>query len=194
MWHLIFLFLGIMNLFPLIYPFLIKIDVRFNILKLKGVFILTIFNKFKLEFKVRIKHGYVYINHKRKTRREKLTTNNKFLSFMLRFANQLYFREQYLSLGLVSNFGYNLDSCVTAVASGCVDIVAKGIFAKLKNNKKCSHIFVCVEPKYNEDIFNIRLTNEIRISIFDIVYAWIYTLIYGWRENEKSGKRKIKQK
>ena len=163
MWNLIFLFFNIINLFPLIYPFLIKFEIKFNILKLKGAFIITLFNKFKIEFKVRIKHGYIYINHKKKIRKEKLTTKNTKIIFMLTFINQLFFREQILSLDIASNFGYNLDSCVTAVTCGYIDIIAKGMLAKLKNNKKSAHIFVSVEPKYNEDIFNIRISNQVRI-------------------------------
>ena len=72
MWNLIFLFINIINLFSLIYPFLVKIDVKFNIIRLKGAVIITLFNKIKLEYKVRIKHGYVYINHKAKSAKKKL--------------------------------------------------------------------------------------------------------------------------
>ena len=58
MWYLIFLFSTIMNILTIIYPFLISFDVRFNILRLKGSVTIKIFNKIKLEFKIRIKNGY----------------------------------------------------------------------------------------------------------------------------------------
>ncbi len=193
MWNLIFLFLSIINLFPLIYPFLIKFDVKFNILKLKGSIVIKIFNKIKIEFKVRIKHGYIYINHKAKERKEKISNKNKKLMFVLSLINQLYFREQFLTFDFISNFGYNLDARITAVACGYIDVVIKSVLTKLKNNKKSSHIFVSVEPQYNKDIFNLRVTNTIRVSIFDIVYSLIYTKYIVWREYEKNGKRKIKQ-
>ncbi|HIU06321.1 MAG TPA: DUF2953 domain-containing protein [Candidatus Onthoplasma faecigallinarum] len=92
-----------------------------------------------------------------------------------------------------SNFGCINDACVTAVVCGYIDVLGKSLLSKLKNNKKSSHIFIDVEPKYNEDIFNIRLYNTIRMSVFDILYAVIYSLIYVWRYYEKNGKNKSKQ-
>lgn len=191
MMYLFFLLLVIIIL--LIYPFLIKIDIRFNILRLKGVVILTLFNKFKFEFRIRIKNGYIYINHKNKLRKEKITTTNFNVIFATKLITQLYFREQFLEIGMHSNFGYVLDSRVTAVGCGYIDVIAKCILSKIKNNKKSSHIFVEVEPKYNQDVLNIRLQNQIRISIGDFLYAIFYTIIYSWRDYEKSRKCDIKE-
>ena len=176
-----------------IYPFLINIDVRFNILRLKGTIYITIFNKIKFEFNIRIKNGYVYINHKNKLRKEKISNKNISVIFIFKLLNQMYFREQFLDFIVRSNFGCINDACVTAVVCGYIDVLGKSLLSKLKNNKKSSHIFIDVEPKYNEDIFNIRLYNTIRMSVFDILYAVIYSLIYVWRYYEKNGKNKSKQ-
>lgn len=193
MWYLIFSFLTILNIMTFIYPFLINIDVRFNILRLKGTIYITIFNKIKFEFNIRIKNGYVYINHKNKLRKEKISNKNISIIFIFKLLNQMYFREQFLDFIVRSNFGCINDACVTAVVCGYIDVLGKSLLSKLKNNKKSSHIFIDVEPKYNEDIFNIRLYNTIRMSVFDILYAVIYSLIYVWRYYEKNGKNKSKQ-
>ncbi|MBQ8615618.1 MAG: hypothetical protein IJ415_03530 [Clostridia bacterium] len=68
-----------------------------------------------------------------------------------------------------------LDSMVTATTCGYIDVLSKCVLAKVKNNKKSAHIFVDVNPKYNEDIFNIRLIYEMRMSVVDILYTLIYT-------------------
>ena len=183
MWHLIFLFLSLMNIWQFAYPFLVKFDVRFNILKLKGIIKLTLFNKFSFELKIRIKHGYIYINHKNRERKEKISNKNINIMFILKLLNNLYFREQMLSLNVISNFGYCNDSCVTATGVGFIDVLFKCLLAKIKNNKKSAHILVSVEPKYNEDICNLRVVNVVRISVFDIIFTLIYTKILMWREN-----------
>lgn len=193
MWNLIFLFTLIMVILILLYPFLVKLDIRFNILRLKGAFTITLFGKIKIEYKLRIKNGYIYINHKNKIRKEKITNNNFNVIFFMNLIGQIYFREQFISLDMKSNFGYVNDSCVTAVGCGYIDVIAKCILGKIKNNKKSSHIFVNNEPRYNEDIFNVRLINVVRISIADIVYALIYSLFYSWRKYEKRGKLKLKK-
>ncbi len=191
MWRLIFLCVLIFIILMCAYPFLIKLDIRFNILRLKGIIIITLFNKFKIEFRIRIKNGYVYINHKNKLRKEKITTSNFNVVFVTKLVKQIYFREQMIELNMRSNFGFVLDSRITAVGCGYIDVISKCILSKIKNNKKSSHIFVSVEPKYNQDVLNIRLVNIIRMSVIDIVYALFYTLIYSWREYEKSRKSRV---
>lgn len=193
MWYLIFLFSTIMNILSFIYPFLVKLDLSINILRLKGKIKITIFNKIKLEFKFRVKNNYVYIYFKKKEFKEKISASNKNVIFIFTLINQLYFRQQYLDLGLTSNFGYINNSCITAVSSGYIDVLTKCVFAKIKNNKKSAHIFVNIEPKYNEDVFNVRITNTFRISVLDIFYVLFYTRIYSWRSYEKNRKRKFKQ-
>ena len=178
--RVIFFFLNFTFLMQIIYPFLIKFDIRFNILKLKGSATIKLFNKLKFEIKFRIKHGYVYINHKNKSRKEKISDKNINIVFFLNLINQLYFREQMLDLKIVSNFGYVNNSCVTAVGCGYIEVFAKSFLSKLKNNKKSAHIFVEASPKYNQDILNIRIENTNRISVFDIIYAFIVARVRVW--------------
>lgn len=194
MWRLIFLFSTILNILTIIYPFLIKLDIRLNVLKLKGNINILIFNKIKFNFKFRVKNGYIYLYFKKKEKKLKISRKNINFVFLINFLKHVNFRQQLLNFNFKSNFGYNLDSCVTATTCGAIDVFMKSILSKVKNNKKSAHIFVDVEPKYNQDIFNVRIIGEIRISIFDIIYAFIFTLIYTWRDYEKNGKRNIKQK
>ncbi len=193
MWYLFFLFVLMIILWIILFPFLIKFDIRFNILRLKGSFTIKILNKFVLDYKIRIKHGYVYINHKNKERKEKISDKNINVIFILNLIKQLYFREQFVGIEIYSNFGYMYNAMITAVVSGGVEALTKSILGKIKNNKKSTHILIDIEPKYNEDILNIRIINEVRLSVFDIIYAFILTKFYVWRDYEKSGKFRVKQ-
>ena len=194
MWYLFLMFAIFLLLFLIIFPFLIEFDIRFNILRLKGSLNIKILNKYVIDFKIRIKHGYVYINHKNKERKEKISDKNVNVMFILNFIKQLYFREQFLNLEIHSNFGYMYDAMLTAVISGTIDVITKSMIGKIKNNKKSTHILIDVKPKYNEDILNIRVLNSVRIAIFDILYALILTKFYVWREYEKSGKSGLEQR
>ena len=183
--ELIFSFLTILNILQFIYPFLVEFDIKLNILKLKGIFTIKLFNKLKLSVKFRIKNGYIYVYFKKKEKKLKISEKNISFVFILNLFKELYFREQFLSLSVISNFGYNLDACATATTSGIIDVITKGTLAKIKNNKKSAHIFTKIEPKYNEDIFNVRLNQIFRISTFDLIYTFIYTIIITWSGNEK---------
>ncbi len=193
MWRLIFLFITAITLLSNLYPFLVSFDIKFNILHLHGVVTIKIFNKIKIDFKIRIKNGYVYINRKNKQRREKITKSSFMLILIYNLVGQLYFREQFLDLSVVGDFGYNQNAQVTALGCGYGEIILKAIFSKIKNNKKSSHIFVAVEPNYNQDILNVSLTNTIRISVFDLLYTLVYTIIKSWGKYEEVRKSTNRQ-
>ena len=78
-------------------------------------------------------------------------------------------------------------SFVTFIGFYLAYFIAKTVYHK--DVKKSTHIFVFVEPKYNQDIFNFRLNTSVRISIFDVLYSAIFAGYYIRREeNEKKSK------
>ncbi len=177
MWRLIFLFLTFLNIWQFVYPFLIRFEIKLNLLKLKGGISVKFFNKIKLEFKFRVKNGYIYIYFNNKERKEKIDKKNINIVFISHLTKQLYFRHQLLNCDIVSNFGFMLDSMVTATTCGFIDVLSKCVLCKVKNNKKLAHIFIEVNPKYNDDVFNVRFSYEIRMSVFDIIYTIVMTII-----------------
>lgn len=185
MWRLIFLFITIVLVMLLIYPFLIRFEIKCNILRLKGGVSVLLFNKKKTEYKFRVKNGYVYIYSNNKERKEKISNKNINIIFIMNLIKQAYFRHQLLNSSIISNFGYVLDSMITASVCGGIDVVSKCVMCKLKNNKKSAHIFVDVNPKYNEDIFNIKIIYEMRMSVFDVIYSLLITLIKTWQFKTK---------
>lgn len=177
MWGVIFLFLTFLNIWQFIYPFLIKFEIKCNILKLKGGVSLKVFNKIKFAFRFRVKNGYIYIYFNNKERKEKIDKKNINIVFIANLIKQLYFRHQLLNCNLTANFGFMFDSMITATSCGFIDVFSKSILAKVKNNKKSAHIFVDIKPKYNEDIFNFRFNYEMRMSAIDIIYTLIAAII-----------------
>ena len=97
--------------------------------------------------------------------------------FIINLIKSIYFRHQLLNCNLTSNFGFVLNSMVTATACGLIDVISKGILSKVQNNKKSAHIFVEVNPKYNEDIFNLRFNYEMRMSVVDIIFSFVVCVI-----------------
>ena len=112
-----------------------------------------------------------------KRERKKLIGRILTLFYISNLIKQLYFRHQLLNCNLTSNFGFVLDSMITASVCGFIDVLSKCTLSKVKNNKKSAHIFVEVNPKYNEDIFNLRLNYEMRMSAVDIIYTLVCTII-----------------
>ena len=192
---MIYLFFAIFLLiFIIMFPFFIQFEIKINIIKLKGIIKFILFKKIKIEIKYRIKHGFLYIYYKNKEKKEQISKTNVNLIFVYNMIKETYFRQQLVNLSFHSNFGYVNNSCVSAVGSGYIDVIIKSILSKIKNNKKKSHIFIDVNPKYNEDIFSVKICSSVSMSVFDLIYAFLYAKIYSWREYERNRKNKVKQR
>jgi len=173
-WQIVLLFI----IFLLIIPIPIKVDVKFNVLRFSGDLEIAIFKIIKNKFHVRFRGQYVYITKNDKTRREKITSKNFNIAFVMQMVRQLYFRMILKHLSFVSVGGYYNDAMVTALGCGVIDIISKCLYAKILHNKKSAHIFIQNEGKYNHDCLNFKIEAKISISIFDILYSVINSLWY----------------
>ena len=171
-WQLIFLVV----IFLLIISLTIKFKIVFNILRLSGAVEIVLFKIIRFKLNVRFRGPYVYIAINNKTRREKLSSKNFNIAFVVQLSRQIYFRTHLEQLKFNGDIGYYNNAMVTAMASSIIDIVGKCLGARILHNKKSAHIFVSNETKYNQDSLNLRLEGKINISIFDIIYSLINAL------------------
>lgn len=171
-WQIILLIV----IFLLIIPIPIKVKLSFNILRLSGEVFVRVLKIFKIKVRVRFRGSYVYVSSKKKTKREKLTSKNYNVVFLMQFIRQLYFRIIFTQLEFMCEVGYYNDALTTALGSGVVDIVSKGLSARILHNKKSAHIFINNEAKYNQDCLNMKLECQVKISLFDVIYTIVNTL------------------
>lgn len=188
-WQIILLII----IFLIIIPIPIKFKVVFNILRLSGEINISVFKFINYKSRVRFRGAYVYISHNGKTKREKITSKNFNIAFVLQLIRQLYFRTVLQSLNFVSDVGYYNDAMITAVGCGVIDIVSKSIYARILHNKKSAHIFIQNEAKYNQDCLNIKIESKASISIFDFVYSIINSLWSLKGESYERGTEKVEQ-
>lgn len=171
-WQIIVLII----VFLLIIPIAIKFRLEFNILNLSGVVKLQFFKIFNFKLRVRFRGQYVYITKNNHSRREKLTSKNFNVAFVMQLVRQLYFRLVLANLHFSSNVGYYNDAMITAIGSGIFDITSKCLYSRILHNKKSAHIFILNEAKYNQDCLNFKIDGDFSISIFDILYSIVNTL------------------
>ena len=189
-WQIILLII----IFLLIIPIPIKLNCSFNVLRLSGQVDIRVLKFINYNIRVRFRGAYVYVTRKNKTRREKLTSTNYNVAYVMQLIRQLYFRLVLTSLTFVSEEGYYNDAMITAIGSGIIDIISKCAKGRILHNKKSAHIFIQNQPRYNQDCLNLKLKCEIKISLFDIFYSIINSLwsIKG-EKYEKSNSTTIKQ-
>ena len=171
-WQIILLII----IFLLIIPIPIKFKLIFNVLRLSGAVQIRLFKFINFKLRVRFRGAYVYITRNNKTRRERLSSKNYNVAFVMQLVRQLYFRIILQTLNFVSDVGYYNDAMVTAMSSSFVDIASKCIYARILHNKKSAHIFIQNEAKYNQDCLNLKIEGLVNISLFDVIYSFINTL------------------
>lgn len=186
-WQIILLIIVVL----LIIPISIKFETKFNILRLSGAVQIQLLGFIKFNVRVRFRGQYVYITTNNKTRREKLSSKNFNVAFVVQMIRQLYFRLTLKYLTFTSESGYYNDAMVTALGGSIIDIVSKCIYARILHNKKSAHILIQNDTKYNQDCLNLKIQGQIYISLFDVIYSLINVLWSLKGEKYETGNSKV---
>lgn len=189
-WYLFFVFFIIV----ISTPISLNIELYFDILRLRGEIKLKVAFFYVLKTKVYVKNGYIIIETKKHTHKEKLSIQNPNIQFASHLMKSLYFRQQLIHLKIHSNLGFSNDAFITAIMASFNDILLKCLLAKIKNNKKSAHIFIQTLPNYNEDKLYYFFESTITMSLFDIIFALVNAKISQRRDYAKKRNRKRKQK
>lgn len=177
----------------IIIPVPIKIRLKFNLLKLSGEVSIKWLKIFGYKIRVRFRGKYIYITHKSKTRREKFTSKNFNVAFVMQLIKNIYFRLVLTKIYFASQTGYYNNAMTTAISSSLIDIVSKDMCCRILDNKKSAHIFVGNEPRYNEDCLNVKVEGDIKISVFDVLYSLVNSLLSLKGEKYERNKAEYEQ-
>lgn len=188
-WYLFFVLL----LIVISTPIPLKFELSFDILHLKGEIKIKLIYIYVLKTKVFVKNGYIFIQGKKHTRKEKLSIQNPNLQFFTQLIKSLYYRQQLVYLKVLSNLGYCNDAFITAMMASFNDILAKCLLAKIKNNKKSAHIFIETLPNYNEDKLYYYFESAMTMSLFDLIFVFLSAKISQRRDYGQNKRRKQKQ-
>lgn len=168
-WYLFFALVAIF----LFLPFNTRVSLKLNVLNLSGELCVQIFAIKMIKLKIKIKGNFIYITKKGITYKEKLTANNVDVIFVIKFVANLYFRMKINEIFEAGQYGIKDDALSTSILCSGFDLLIKSALAKIKNNKKLSHIFIINCAKYNEDCLNFKLECDFNINIADILYSFV---------------------
>jgi len=158
-------------------PIVVSLRLEFNMLALKGILKVRIF-KFKIiDISVRVKHGNIYFTTKKHTIKLKITKQNFPVLFLFESSKLIFFRTNMQSLGASNEIGYLNSAFTNAILVATVDLITKSFFAKIKNHKKSTHIFVETTAQYQKDIFKSILSTKFCISLFDLIYSLLNAVL-----------------
>lgn len=179
-WSLIFVLL---ILILLVTPFTFKFRITYDAIKNYGVFTFKIF-KFKVKFAT-FKFTKLAIvitsgNKKPKVSEIKLSVSKEQIVYVKELTNQLKDKVKVRNLFFASRLGTN-DAFETAMLSASLNELVCGAFAFVKNFKQTCSISISCAPVYDKKSLFFVLNTAFAISIFDLIYCFIFAAIRKWR-------------
>ena len=158
-------------------PIFVDIKIEIKLLTLSGKVSIVIMGIPIIRVKVRIVGNEIIIVSKKKTTRQKIDKENQNLAFINKLISMLYFRQHITRVDINGQFGYKNNALTTSIISSIFLVSVVGLFSKLKNNKQDANIHVVSVPKYDRDIFEVRLASKFNMSLFDIIFTLVITQI-----------------
>ncbi len=179
-WSLIFVLL---ILILLVTPFTFKFRITYDAIKNYGIFTFKIF-KFKVKFST-FKFTKLAIvitsgNKKPKVSEIKLSVSKEQIVYVKELTNQLKDKVKVRNLFFASRLGTN-DAFETAMLSASLNELVCGAFAFVKNFKQTCSISISCAPVYDKKSLFFVLNTAFAISIFDLIYCFIFAAIRKWR-------------
>lgn len=173
----------------------IKLEGRasFNLLDLSGAFGLFF-------YKIKVTHQQIWIAHKKIILKKDNHVESKELSFdsnEIVFVQKLFEQvKDKIRLRLISLF-YNLgldDAFLTSMIAGYINVLLLIFFTSIKNSKPTASLGLYDSISFNKQICQFAVRTILSISLFDVAYSLIRSVILTKRElNRRSNKRSKKE-
>ena len=160
----------------IIVPMIVKAHISYDFLNNMGAVSFYFFFIKIFAYRLRIKNKNLVLISDKKEKVVETEISDKQMRFLeqltIQFKQKVIIRKMYV----YSRIGTG-DAYTTAMANGLFDFIIGSIFGNIKNKKKSANIKICTEPSYNEKHLTICLFGSFMITIFDIIYALILSLL-----------------
>ena len=171
-------------LFLIIIFFLpIKMQARFsfNVLDMSGAFGIFL-------YKFKVTHQRIWIEHKKvftmkddDLQRKEFDFTSTGAIFVSKFLGEISDKTRLKELTVNYNLGVG-DAFESAMLGGSINAILLAIFGKIKNSKPTASLGVYDTISYNRTVCQFAIKGRLSISLFDIVYSLLVSVILTKRE------------
>ncbi|MBQ8909392.1 MAG: hypothetical protein IJY90_03805 [Clostridia bacterium] len=167
----------------------IKLEGRgsFNLLDMSGAFG-VFFYRFKIEhqrFKI-TKRKIIWLAENEEKEVEMSQAQIIFTKMLI---GQIKDKTRLQELFIMYNLGAQ-DSFATAMIAGYINAFLYTLLVSIKNYKPTASVGVCDSISYNKTVCQFALDMKISISLFDVVYSLLRSVILTKKEQRKINKQK----
>jgi len=159
-----------------IFPIFIEVRLSYNPMFNRGVVALFVFKK-KIFYYIFAFHGkYIELRNEKETKIEELQFQSEKFAVMEEFGKQLKDKIKLKKLYIFYNIGVG-DAYMSAMLCGLINQMFSFLFLFLKSKKPTASFCVYDTVSYNKEVFEMAGTMQISISLFDVAYSFLYSVI-----------------
>ena len=163
-------------IFLLVFPIFLEVKISFNPLKNRGVVALFLFKKKLIYYYIELHGKYITLVNDTETKQEELEFDSPKFAVIEEFIRQVKDKVRLKYFFVYYNIGLG-DAFRSAMLASGVNQLLNFIFINLKSRKPTASFCIYDTVSYNRVIFEMAGRIKISISIFDLVYSFVYSTI-----------------
>lgn len=160
----------------IVFPILIEIRFSYNPLFNRGVVALFIFKKKIFYFLFSFHGTYIELQNEKETKTQELQFESEKFEVMEEFGMQVAKKLKLKKFYIFYNIGVG-DAFCGAMLCGFINQIFSYLFLFLKSKKPTASFCVYDTVSYNKEVFELAGVTQISISLFDIAYSYLYSVI-----------------
>ena len=179
-----YLFIPFVIVLILFFPIKGEARVSFNVLDFSGAYGIFVYN-------LKLQHRLFWIKGKKIILKKENSIETKELSFSSRevifvemFTNQIKDKTRLRKLSVIYTLGVD-DAFLSAMLGGYINFALTTFYTTIKNKKPTATLEIADTISYNRQVCQFAATISISISLFDIVYSLLNSVILTWKKYAK---------
>ncbi len=171
----------------LVMPIFLEVRLSFNLLDKSGVFCIYLFRKKLQYFKFEIEGREIKLKDEEETKEKQIDFDSPEIALYEEFSTQIKDKTRLRFIEVFYNVGLN-DAFLTSMVCGVINIAVLIFFTSLKNKKPTASLQLYNTSSFNKKVANLATVINLSISLFDVVYSFIISVILSKKKNERNEK------
>lgn len=169
-------------------PIFLEVRLSFNVIDKSGVFCIYFFKKELQYFIFEIDGREIKIKDEHQTQQKQIDFDSPELALYEEFAAQIKDKTRLRYLEIFYNIGLS-DAYLTGVVCGALNVAILTFFTSLKNTKPTASLALYNTSSFNKTVAELAGVVNLSISLFDIVYSFIISVILSKKKSRRQNTR-----
>lgn len=171
----------------LVMPIFLEVRLSFNLLDKSGVFCIYLFRKKLQYFKFEIEGREIKLKDEEETKEKQIDFDSPEIALYEEFSTQIKDKTRLRFIEVFYNVGLN-DAFLTSMVCGVINIAVLIFFTSLKNKKPTASLQLYNTSSFNKKVANLATVINLSISLFDVVYSFIISVILSKKKMQEMKK------